>query len=138
MFDTKTFTTKNFQTKEFETKQFETKEFPDKTNQMTEERFATKAFTPPTEKKVGWWQKLFGTRESDVNGKAVSNKNFATTGFETKAMPTRADGKMQEKVDRVLDPKTLVMPNIKPTPEEMNRPVNSRPKSFPKATPVPR
>lgn len=137
-FDTKSFTTKNFQTKEFETKRFVTKEFPAKASPMMEERFGTKAFTPPTKKKVSWWQKLFGTGESDVSGKAVSGKNFATTGFETKAMPTKVDGKMQEKVDRLLEPKTLVMPNIKPTPEEMNKPVSSRPKSFPTATPTPR
>ncbi|MCX6897239.1 MAG: hypothetical protein NT105_00940 [Verrucomicrobia bacterium] len=134
-FDTKTFTTKNFQTKEFETRQFETKALPAKANPMGGEHFAAKPFTSPTEKKVSWWKKLFGIRESGMNGKAVSSKSFATTGFETKAMPTKVDGKMQEKVDRVLDPKTLVMPNIKPTPEEMNKPVSSRPKSFPTASP---
>lgn len=136
MFDTKTFTTKTFQTKEFETKQFETKEFPTKANQMEEQHFATKPFTPPTEKKVSWWQKLFGSHQSSMSGKTVTSKNFATTNFVTKAMPTKVDGKLQEKVDHLLSPKALAMPNIKPTPEEMNKPVSSSPKSFPQAPPA--
>jgi len=135
VFDTKTFTTKTYQTKEFDTKLFETKEFATKTSQMMEERFAAKNFTPPTEKKVSWWQKLFGTRQSSLGEKTVANKNFATTNFDTKAMPTKVDGKLQEKVDHLRSPKSLAMPNIKPTPEEMNKPVDSRPKSFPTATP---
>ncbi|MFA6561662.1 MAG: hypothetical protein WCV00_07105 [Verrucomicrobiia bacterium] len=138
MFDTKTFTTKTFQTKEFETKRFETKEFPAKTNQMMEEHFDAKAFAPPTEKKVSWWQKLFGTHQSSMSGKTVEGQSFATKNFTGKAARTKVDGKMQEKVDHLLNPKSLTMPNIKPTPEEMNKPVDSRPKSFPTATPTPR
>ncbi|MBI5684653.1 MAG: hypothetical protein HZC54_06205 [Verrucomicrobia bacterium] len=134
-FDTKTFTTKTFPTKEFETKRFETKEFPVQASPAVGERFDTHAFAPP-EKKVSWWQRLFGTHKSDASGKGVPEKSFATKGFTAKAAQTKVDGKTQEKVDRVLDPKTLAMPNIKPTPEDLNKPVDSRPKSFPTATPV--
>lgn len=136
-FDTKTFTTKVYPTKEFETKPFETKEFPVKRSQLAEGHFETKGFAP-TEKKVSWWQKLFGTRQSDMSGKGVPEKGFATKGFDTKGTPTKGDTKMQEKVDHLLDPKQLVMPKIKPTPEDLNKPVDSRPKTFPKAVPAPR
>jgi hypothetical protein len=138
VFDTKTFTTKTYQTKEFDTKLFETKEFATKTNPMGEEHFAAKNYTPPTEKKVSWWQKLFGTRTSNLGEKTVPEKVFATKNFAAKTAPTKVDGKMQQKVDHLLKPGALAMPNIKPTPEELNKPVDSRPKSFPVATPRPR
>ena len=137
VFDTKTFSTKTFQTKEVETKPFETKEFATKTSQMGEEHYATKPFAPPTDKKVGWWQKLFGSRQSDMSGKTVDGKNFATSNFAAKAMPTKTDGPLQEQLDHMRSPRSLAMPNIKPTPEEINKPVGMRPKSFPTATPAP-
>lgn len=137
VFDTKTFTSKNFQTKEVESKQFETKEFPAQTSSMMGERFASKNFAPP-EKKVSWWQKLFGTRDAGMSGKTAASKNYATTNFASKAMPTTVDEKLQEKVDHMRSPKSLAMPNIRPTPEEINKPVGAQPKSFPTATPAPR
>lgn len=134
-FDTKTFTTKTFPTREFETKQFETKEFPAKASPMAGERFDTKAFAQ-TEKKASWWQRLFGTRQSDLSGKGVPEKGFDTKGFATKTAQTKVDGKMQEKVDHVLNPRSLMLPNIKPTPEDLNKPVDSRPKTIPTAPPT--
>jgi hypothetical protein len=134
-FDTKTFTTKTFPTKEFGTKPYETKEFPTQASPMTGARLDTHAYAP-AQKKTSWWQRLFGTGKSDMSGKGVAEKGFATKGYATAAAPTKGDGKMQEKVDRLMDPKTLAMPTIKPTPEDMNKPVDSRPKAFPTATPV--
>ncbi len=138
VFDTKTFTTKTYHTREFESKQYETKEFSAQNSSMMGDQFASKNFTPPPQKKLSWWQRLFGTRDAGMSSKTASSKNFPTSNFDTKTAQTSVDGKMQEKVDHVRNPKALAMPNIKPTPEEINKPVDTRPKSFPTATSTPR
>jgi hypothetical protein len=135
-FDTKTFTTKTYPTQTYATKTAETKEFDTKNSPMGQEQYAAKNFTPPAEKKVSWWQKLFGTHSSGMGDKTVPGKNYATTNFPGKNTPTRVNEPLQEKYDHMMSPTALAMPNIKPTPKELNKPVDSHPKGFPTATPT--
>lgn len=137
-FDTKTFTTKAFQTQEYATKTVNTKEFATKTSPMGEEHFASKNFEPPApEKKLSWWQKLFGTHTSSMGDKTVAGKNYATTNFTGgKNAQTKVNEPLQDKYDHMMSPRALAMPAIKPTPLELNKPVDTRPKGFPTAPPA--
>ena len=137
-FDTKTFTTKTYQTQEYATKTVNTKEYATKTSQMGQEQYASKNFTvPASEKKLSWWQRLFGTHTSSMGDKTVAGKNYATTNFTGgKNVQTKVDEPLQEKYDHMMSPRALAMPNVRPTPKELNKPVNSQPKGFPTATPT--
>ena len=136
-FDTKTFTTKTYATQEYATKTAETKQFATKNSPMGEDHFASKNFEPPAEKKLSWWQKLFGTHTASAANKTVPGKNYATTNFTGgKSVPTKVDEPLQEKYDHMLSPRALAVPAIKPTPLEMNKPVDPHPKGFPTASPA--
>ncbi|MBI5394312.1 MAG: hypothetical protein HZA91_03355 [Verrucomicrobia bacterium] len=123
MFDTKAFDTKATAAKPFETKTLSGKQFTTKaaatkgfsthSNAMTGQSYATTSFEPPKPK--SWWQRLFGTKTATESG-----KTFATTN-----LPTKMDAKFQEKVEHPKKPGSFKAPTIRPTPENMNKPLGN-------------
>jgi hypothetical protein len=118
-FDAKEFSSKSFQFKEYDAKQFSTKaapskEFGAKASKLREKEYAGKDYTPPTAEQIARWRKMYEAwREQEA-------KTYSTTNVAVKT-----DMKLQEQMQKFDTSKSVESTVIKPTPENMNKPVGS-------------
>jgi len=111
-FEPKAFSAKEFDAKQYSTKAAPTKEYETKSSKLRDQQFASKDYTPATAEQIERWRKMYEAwRESEA-------KVYSTTNVANKTDP-----KLQEQMQKFEKPKSVQTPVVKPTPENINKPV---------------
>lgn len=107
----KQFDAKAFRSNSFETKTAPGKEFPSQMSSLGNKEFETKQAVLPTAGPAPWWKRIFGIKRAPQNDKA----------FPVATVPTPLNSDLQQKIENREKLKTLELPKIKPTREEINK-----------------